>query len=831
MRRVFTFLTIFLSLFSISKAQQSQLDWIIHGTSPNILFGEGVSTDNDGNAFFTGYFNTWLVIDEDTTIVESERNSMFLAKVSPQNEIQWLVTAESDTMQGVTGFKSYYKNGYVYLMGDLRGTATFGSMDFVEQTVSANEYRTMYIAKYATNGVLEWVRTITTSNSIGMVMTGGTHDLVVDNTGAVYFSTSFRNSLNIAGTEVPDPTPDENLFNAVVAKLDANGAYQWHWTTTNSGADNGQAININENNELFFTVRYADSLSVGGHVHATNGSGGFALIEFDLLGNYEWHAFMTTESSIATGVRCFSMEFDDENNIYLAGSYRTGIFLDQENFLPIINSTRSDGFIIKFDGSTKDWLWGKEFGDPDENADIRTIAFTSQDNFMVAGVYRGEMVLNDDLVLESNEGSADGFWAVVDKDGEVSDGFGFGGASNEVVSQMAVSPNDDVYIIGRFQNEFVYGDIEFNAWGSFDFFLIKLGSLSQDASLASIEIDGEPLPGFDPETFSYTVSLPSTTEDVPQVSAIPSVPNAEVDIEQAVSLTGEETDRTATITVTAADAETTETYFVVFRLKSSDSSLAEILLDGEPLPDFDAEIFAYEIVIPSVEQIPEITAVPNDENATVEISEPLQEPGDDTWWIVEITVFAEDTDFLSSYHLSFRQVSDDATLTQINLDGIILADFDPEVLHYEVELPPITTDVPFVEAIPSSPYAQVNITQASSLTGDEEDRTATILVTAEDGTSLTYTILFTLEETSVSEINNESFVVYPNPATDVIYFDLPSGKNEIFIYNVTGSKVIKTDNLEISGKINVESLPAGIYFLKLQNNRGISKVQRLIIKR
>jgi hypothetical protein len=831
MRRIFTIVIFILGIALITTAQQNDLQWITHGSSPGILFGDGVSIDNAGNAFITGYFQGTLVINEDTITTESIRNTMFLAKMSPSSDLLWAVTAESEGIQGVTGFKSVYKNGYVYLMGDLRGTATFSSMDFVEQTVSSNDYRGMYVAKYTANGVLEWVRTMTTDNSIGLVLTGGTHDLVVDNAGAVYISTSFRNSINIAGTEVPDPTPGDNLFNALVTKLDANGAYQWHWNTVNAGADQGQAMKIRNENELFFTVRYADSLTVGGNIHATGGMGGFALIEFDLAGNYEWHAFMTTESSIGTGVRCFSMEFDDENNIYLAGSYRTGIFWDQETSLPVVNSTRSDGFIIKIDGDAKDWLWGKEFGDPAENDDIRSIAYTTYDNFVISGVFRGEMVLNEDLTLESNEGSTDGYWAIVDKDGNASDGFGFGGASNEVVSQMAVTSDNDVFIIGRFQNDFTYGDVEFNALGSFDFFLIKLGEASQDASLTSVEIDGEPLDVFDPEVFSYLISLPAATEDVPLVTASATDADAVVEVTQAQSLTGDEADRTATILVTAADGQTTETYSVIFRLKSSDATLLSILLDNVPLEGFDPEVPAYELVIESIADIPSVTAIASDENATVEIYDAVQEPDDDIWWVVEILVTAEDPEYIMNYYLSFREITDDATLMQINIDGAILEDFDPEVLNYEVILSAGTTDVPFIDAIAANQWAEVAVTQATDLTGDEEARTASILVTAEDGTTLTYSILFTLDDTSVSEFSDDNFSIYPNPANSTIHLQVPAGFNEVAVYNITGMQVLETRFAELSGNLNISALPTGIYIVRIFDNEGKSLVQRLIIKR
>ncbi len=88
---------------------------------------------------------------------------------------------------------------------------------------------------------------------------------------------------------------------------------------------------------------------------------------------------------------------------------------------------------------------------------------------------------------------------------------------------------------------------------------------------------------------------------------------------------------------------------------------------------------------------------------------------------------------------------DDATLKAITVDGTDLEGFDAATTEYNVELPYGTTTAPEVSATATSDKANVAITQATSATG-----TATIVVTAEDGTTTkTYTINFTIA-TSVS---------------------------------------------------------------------------------
>ena len=82
----------------------------------------------------------------------------------------------------------------------------------------------------------------------------------------------------------------------------------------------------------------------------------------------------------------------------------------------------------------------------------------------------------------------------------------------------------------------------------------------------------------------------------------------------------------------------------------------------------------------------------------------------------------------------------DATLSDLQVDGITVAGFSPTDLSYDVELPYGTTVVPTVTATTNDPNASFIINVASSLPGTSE-----VVVTAQDGiTILTYSINFTV---------------------------------------------------------------------------------------
>ncbi len=81
---------------------------------------------------------------------------------------------------------------------------------------------------------------------------------------------------------------------------------------------------------------------------------------------------------------------------------------------------------------------------------------------------------------------------------------------------------------------------------------------------------------------------------------------------------------------------------------------------------------------------------------------------------------------------------------------------------------------------------------------------------------------------SVKEPSTSSFVTYPNPVKDVIFVKTPNSSNNLSyaLYSCIG-KLIKTETITNGSntfKIDVKSLPIGIYFLKLNK----SKVQKVI---
>lgn len=158
-----------------------------------------------------------------------------------------------------------------------------------------------------------------------------------------------------------------------------------------------------------------------------------------------------------------------------------------------------------------------------------------------------------------------------------------------------------------------------------------------------------------------------------------------------------------------------------------------------------------------------------------------------------------------TYEDDSTQLSSDATLSDLTIDGTTINGFIPQTTEYNVVLPVGTTTIPTVDAIPNDSKATVDITQATSLPG-----LAKVTVTAEDGTVMVYTINFSIEEintikidNAIGVINSEIEIPISIESTGVItgvQFDLAYDPNVVQIVGFTESELAN-----LSGSYEVDN--------------------------
>ena len=282
-----------------------------------------------------------------------------------------------------------------------------------------------------------------------------------------------------------------------------------------------------------------------------------------------------------------------------------------------------------------------------------------------------------------------------------------------------------------------------------DYTLVISRSKSTDSTLGSLSVTETTINETFGTTTNYTADVPYGVTSV-TISATPNDPNATLTGDGEKNLnTG---DNTFNIVVTAEDGTTSTTYTLnVRRAKNNNADLTNLTISAGTLdPSFDTDIPSYNVSVDNSKSQVTIIGYPEDPNATVTISGDTGgglvnlSTGDNN---ITVTVTAEDGTTTKNYTIKVnRELSSDATLKELipssgTLDPVFAAGTPSYDLSVSNEIETVT-----FTATPTSDAASVTITGNTNLSVG--DNTATITVTAEDGTVNAYTVNITRAQSS-----------------------------------------------------------------------------------
>lgn len=263
---------------------------------------------------------------------------------------------------------------------------------------------------------------------------------------------------------------------------------------------------------------------------------------------------------------------------------------------------------------------------------------------------------------------------------------------------------------------------------------------------------------------------------------------------------------------------------------SSDATLSDLLVDDNTIENFDAETFNYDVVLPEdYSGTPNVSADANHANASIEVTQANEIPG-----TAEIIVRAEDGETVYTYQINFTKqetvYSNDASCSSIYIDGVLFDDFSSDIYEYTISLDDPNSEIPRITAVIAAKNAEADITQAEEIPGS-----ATILVTAEDGTTqLTYVVNFIVTN-SVNYSKIGEIKIYPNPVSNALTIKIKkdTAPHSITIYNQQGKKMSmynlpQNQNKQIT--IDMSQYSKGLYFVNIYSANGHTVTEKIIKK-
>ncbi len=230
-----------------------------------------------------------------------------------------------------------------------------------------------------------------------------------------------------------------------------------------------------------------------------------------------------------------------------------------------------------------------------------------------------------------------------------------------------------------------------------------------------------------------------------------------------------------------------------------DSTLNQVKIDDTVYTAFNPKVFNYTVLLTDSTTIPTLTAITNNLKANAVVTPATKIPG-----ATKIVVTAEDGKSKATYTFNLTVAgakSNISSLSDLQVSGTTVTNFSSATVTYNVVLPVFTTTVPSVTAMTTDSNATYKVTNAASLPG-----ATTLLVTAQDGSTTTYTINFTVAKSTDATLAGISYgtTVISNFKATTSHYSIALNEGTTAVPALSVTKSYATETYVIS---NAASLP------------------------
>lgn len=349
-------------------------------------------------------------------------------------------------------------NGDLFIIGEFQDTLDFDPSSNVN-IITSNGGGDIYISKWDTDGNMIWTKTI-----------GGTSfdefdDASIDAQGNLIISGYFRGTVDFdPGNSVFTLSGPASFANTFILKLNNNGDFIW---VGNIGY-NCSPLNLAlaTTGDIFVAGGFSTLISGvdfdpgPGNTNTLSVSNrDLFLLKLNSSGGFQW--VKTTGSSNSSGSSIYkAITIDNQNNLYLAGSFKKTIDFDFGTGVSSLtsNNNNNDIFIEKLDNNGN-LIWVKGIGNA-ENDVVNDIEIDQFGNVYTYGRFKNALDFDpgpNGFFFTSN-GDNDVFLQKLDNNGDFVWAKTYGGINGESANTLTIDTiNNSIYNGGSFN-----GTVDFN---------------------------------------------------------------------------------------------------------------------------------------------------------------------------------------------------------------------------------------------------------------------------------------------------------------------------------------------------------------------------------
>jgi hypothetical protein len=343
----------------------------------------------------------------------------------------------------------------VYTVGNFSGTADLNPDSIIKYELTSGGLQDIFIQKTDAFGDFMWAKKIGGEgiDKIAAIK-------ILNN--KIYIFGSFQNTV-VFGNETKK---SNGLSDCFLAELDT--AANFVWVKTFGTSQNDVLKSAEVTNEGIFLVG-----EFSGSIEQLSGDYSMLIQKLTLTGNVVW------TKSLGSGrkINGNSVAVDGNGSLYIAGffngekldfnpSIQKDSLLTSEK-IPNTSLFTDDIFILKLD-ALGDFKWVRKIGSASSDAALSV--YLKSDFFVVTGFYQGSNTDFGNSKKLTSTGKEDFFISKYDLNGTCLWVKGVGGPKTDIGRSIYVDVNNNVYVVGSFQDNLGTTGVDFNP-GSGIFYL------------------------------------------------------------------------------------------------------------------------------------------------------------------------------------------------------------------------------------------------------------------------------------------------------------------------------------------------------------------------
>jgi hypothetical protein len=422
------------------------------GKGPGTHIPGGIGIDRAGNSYVVGTFESFIMFNA-TTFNAATNVGLFLAKYDENGNLKW--AAHGD------GAGSFFNPsiavdtaGNCYVTGGFTNNVSLG----VTNLTSAGD-TDIFIAKFDRDGNVAW------ANRMGGAGADCGRGVAVDSNGNCIVTGTFSGAVMFDTVSVQS-AGGTDIF---VARYTPFG--NRHWVSRAGGTYDEEidAVSVDGNGNSYVTGYFVDTTVMGNQTIISAGGKGTDILaaRFTQTGALQWGLGAGGAGEDAGR----DIAVDRFGNCYVTGDFHDTILFGTQK---LISAGGSDIFLVKLNslGTTS---WGVRGGGPgdDEAHGVTTDAFGGS---YITGTFLDTASFGGTGRLVDTNGMGSIYVVAFDNGGAFYWGRQAGGDGSDYGADIVTDRNGELRLIGGYSDTTRFGTVLLNDSGPRDIFIGKLGS-------------------------------------------------------------------------------------------------------------------------------------------------------------------------------------------------------------------------------------------------------------------------------------------------------------------------------------------------------------------